>query len=61
MTSSNDSGPREDRRGFLKTASLGAIGAVAGAAHGKFGSSPIVPAQAQTAAAASAEKWWPSK
>jgi kynurenine formamidase len=62
MTSSNGNGPREDRRGFLKTAGLGAVGAVAGAAHGKFALAPISPAQAQVAAtAASAQKWWPSK
>src|SRR5687768_14140538 len=53
-----------DRRTFLKTAGLaGAAGALAGAAHGKFGLAPIAPAQAQTSAAPklSAEKWWPSK
>ena len=33
-----------DRRGFFKAA---ALGAVAGAAHGKFGAAPISPAQAQ--------------
>ena len=54
-----------DRRGFFKTAAVGAAGALAGAAHGKFGLSPISTAQAQTAAVAppklSAQKWWPSK
>ena len=54
-----------DRRGFFKTAAVGAAGALAGAAHGKFGLSPISPAQEQTAAVAppklSAQKWWPSK
>lgn len=54
-----------DRRGFFKTAAVGAAGALAGAAHGKFGLSPISTAQAQTAAVAppklSTEKWWPSK
>ena len=58
MASSNDTGPREDRRGFLKAASRGAVGAVAGASHGKFGMAPIVPAQAQSPAQ---DKWWPSK
>ena len=62
MTSSNGNGPREDRRAFLKTAGLGAVGAVAGAAHGKFALAPISPAQAQVAASAlSQQKWWPSK
>jgi kynurenine formamidase len=56
-----DTAPSEDRRQFLKTAGLlGAAGAVAGAAHGKFGLAPITQAQAQTGAAAQA-KWWPSK
>ena len=54
-----------ERRGFFKTAAVGAAGALAGAAHGKFGLSPISTAQAQTAAVAppklSAQKWWPSK
>ena len=54
-----------DRRGFFKTAAVGAAGALAGAAHGKFGLSPISTAQAQTAAVAppklSTQKWWPSK
>ena len=60
MSSTSDGRtPRDDRRGFLKTAAFAAAGAVAGASHGKFGSSPIVPAQAQTAAAA--QPWWPSK
>ena len=37
-----DAAPSEDRRNFLKTASmLGAAGAVAGAMHGKFGLAPI--------------------
>ena len=63
MTSSNGPSKPEDRRNFLKLASLGAVGAVAGAAHGKFGLSPISPAQAQAPAAAqsAAAKWWPSK
>ena len=48
-----DAAPSEDRRNFLKTASLlGAAGAVAGAMHGKFGLAPVTQAQAQTAAAA---------
>jgi kynurenine formamidase len=56
-----DAAPSEDRRQFLKTASLlGAAGAVAGTVHGKFGLAPITQAQAQTGAAAPA-KWWPSK
>jgi TAT (twin-arginine translocation) pathway signal sequence len=53
-----------DRRSFLKTAGIaGAAGAVAGAAHGKFGLAPIASAQAQPAAPPklTAEKWWPSK
>ena len=55
-----DAAPSEDRRNFLKTASLlGAAGAVAGAMHGKFGLAPVTQAQAQTAAAPA--KWWPSK
>ena len=55
-----DAAPSEDRRNFLKTASmLGAAGAVAGAMHGKFGLAPITQAQAQTSAAPPA-KWWPS-
>ena len=37
-----------DRRGFFKAA---ALGAVAGAAHGKFGSALVSPAQAQGAPA----------
>jgi kynurenine formamidase len=55
--------PAADRRGFLKTASLGAVGAVAGATHGKFGLAPITPAQAQGQAptAGGAARWWPSK
>ena len=37
-----DPAPSEDRRNFLKTASmLGAAGAVAGAMHGRFGHAPI--------------------
>lgn len=60
MSTSDGSTPRDDRRGFLKTAAFAAAGAVAGASHGKFGSSPIMPAQAQTAAPAQAA-WWPSK
>ena len=60
MTNANSQAPAADRRGFLKTASLGAVGAVAGAAHGKYGLAPIAPAQAQAPAAA-ADKWWPSK
>ena len=51
-----------DRRGFFKAA---ALGAVAGAAHGKFGAAPISPAQAQGAPAAGARlserPWWPSR
>jgi len=63
MTASNGDTPRDDRRGFLKTASLGALGAVAGAAHGKFGLAPITPAQAQGTAPAGGgpDRWWPSK
>ncbi len=66
MTSSSDGGdtPATDRRGFFRTAAVGAAGAIAGAAHGKFGLSPITPAQAQAPAAApkgSAERWWPSR
>ncbi len=59
MASSNQDQPSADRRGFLKTASLGAVGAVAGATHGKFGLAPITQAQAQTPAAPA--RWWPSK
>jgi kynurenine formamidase len=60
-TDTQDEAPSADRRQFLKTASvLGAAGAVAGAAHGKFGLAPITQAQAQTAAPPPA-KWWPSK
>ena len=56
----SDAAPSEDRRNFLKTATLlGATGAVAGAMHGKFGLAPVTQAQAQTGAAAPA-KWWPS-
>ncbi len=71
MTSSNGNLPDgkptnarstgDDRRGFLKAAGLGALGAVAGATHGKFGLAPITPAQAQGAAPAAQDKWWPSK
>ena len=53
-----------DRRSFLKTAGIaGAAGAVAGAAHGKFGLAPIASAQAQPAALPklTTGKWWPSK
>jgi TAT (twin-arginine translocation) pathway signal sequence len=53
-----------DRRSFLKTAGIaGAAGAVAGAAHGKFGLAPIASAQAQPAAPPklTTGKWWPSK
>jgi kynurenine formamidase len=52
-----------DRRGFFRTAAVGAAGALAGAAHGKFALSPISPAQAQTVAPPKevAGKWWPSK
>lgn len=52
-----------ERRDFFRTAVAGAVGAVAGAAHGKFGLSPISPAQAQTVAAPKLgeRKWWPSK
>ncbi|MSO91509.1 MAG: cyclase family protein [Acetobacteraceae bacterium] len=59
MSKTDNGNPHEDRRGFLKTAALGAVGAVAGASHGKYGMAPIVPAQAQTAIAA--QNWWPSK
>jgi kynurenine formamidase len=61
MGTNDGNGVAADRRGFLKTASLGAVGAVAGAAHGKFGLSPITPAQAQAPAAGQADRWWPSK
>jgi kynurenine formamidase len=55
-----DAAPSEDRRNFLKTASLlGAAGAVAGTMHGKFGLAPVTQAQAQTATPTA--KWWPSK
>lgn len=49
-----------DRRGFLKTAAtIGAVGAVAGAIHGKYGSAPLLAqAQAQTT---NQQPWWPSK
>lgn len=54
-----------ERRGFFRTAAAGAAGALAGAAHGKYGLSPITPAQAQGATVAppklSGQKWWPSK
>src|SRR5262249_30044616 len=54
-----------DRRTFLKTAGVaaGAVGALAGAAHGKFSLAPISQAQAQTVSAPklSDAKWWPSK
>jgi len=59
-----EDGAPTDRRNFLKAAGLvGAIGAVAGAAHGKFALAPISAAQAQTPAqpAGSAQAWWPSK
>jgi len=59
MGASDHGGSGGDRRGFLKTAALGAVGAVAGVTHGKYGLAPIVPAQAQTAAPA--QPWWPSK
>ncbi|MGE0226390.1 MAG: cyclase family protein [Acetobacteraceae bacterium] len=61
MTSSSGNQPNDERRGFLKTAGLGALGAVAGAAHGKFALAPIAPAQAQGAAPAGQDRWWPSK
>ncbi len=58
-------GTPTDRRDFLKAAGfIGAAGAVAGAAHGKFALAPISAAQAQTppqAAGAGAPPWWPSK
>jgi hypothetical protein len=42
-------GTPTDRRDFLKAAGfIGAAGAVAGAAHGKFALAPISAAQAQT-------------
>jgi kynurenine formamidase len=49
-----------DRRSFLRTAAaVGAVGAVAGALHGKYGAAPLVAqAQAQTPAQT---PWWPSK
>ena len=50
-----------ERRGFFRTAAVGAAGALAGATHGKFGLSPITPAQAQGAAVApprTAERAW---
>ena len=54
-----------ERRGFFRTAAVGAAGALAGAAHGKYGLSHITPAQAQDAHVAqprTAERpWWPSK
>jgi len=59
-----DDGTAADRRDFLKAAGLvGAVGAVAGAAHGKFALAPISAAQAQTPAQppGSAQAWWPSK
>src|SRR5712672_3251359 len=62
--SPDDTPPSPDRRSFLKTAGIaGAAGAVAGAAHGKFGLAPIASAQAQPAAPPklSTAKWWPSK
>ncbi|TMJ44849.1 MAG: cyclase family protein [Alphaproteobacteria bacterium] len=60
----DDTPPSPDRRSFLKTAGIAsAAGAVAGAAHGKFGLAPIASAQAQPAAPPklTTEKWWPSK
>ena len=58
-----DDAATADRRSFLKGAGIAGAGALAGAAHGKFGLAPISSAQAQVAAAPklSAEKWWPSK
>src|SRR5215813_8432133 len=62
--SSDGAPPSPNRRSFLKTAGIaGAAGAVAGAAHGKFGLAPIASAQAQPAAPPklTTGKWWPSK
>jgi kynurenine formamidase len=59
-----DAAPSGDRRQFLKTAGVIGAGAVAGAAHGKFGLAPVTPAQAQQAGGAPAlseRPWWPSK
>ena len=57
--------PSAGRRDFLKGAGLvGAAGAVAGAAHGKFALAPVSSAQAQPAAqppAGAGQRWWPSK
>ena len=61
-TSQQETAP--DRRTFLKTAGVaaGAVGALAGATHGKFGLAPISEAQAQTSAPKLSDaKWWPSK
>ena len=59
----DDSQASPDRRNFLKTAgAIGAAGALAGPAHGKYSLAPISTAQAQPAAPKlSTEKWWPSK
>jgi len=62
--SPDDAPHSPDRRSFLKTAGIaGAAGAVAGAAHGKFGLAPIGSAQAQPAAPPklTPDKWWPSR
>jgi len=56
-----DSGPRSDRRDFLKTAGLSVAGLAGGATHGSW--SVVSTAQAQTAQVPrlAEQKWWPSK
>ena len=50
-----------ERRNFMKTAAVaGAVGAVAGALHGKYASAPLISA-AQAQPAPTGEKWWPSR
>lgn len=48
-----------DRRSFMKTVGIaGAVGAVAGSLHGKYGAAPLISnANAQTSTA----RWWPSR
>ncbi len=57
----HDEASSPERRSFMKTAAVaGAVGAVAGALHGKYATAPLI-AEAHAQSAPAGEKWWPSR